>query len=139
MANDKRDVVQVLERELNLLQSGWYDPFPTMSWRAPLIFEDSPTCLNFADKMRSGPCRECVLMQFVPVHYLGEKVPCRHIPLNEAGETVDTLYRCGTVEESKAVMRNWLISTIKRTKEKRARFRPDREHPGPVFHVSEPD
>ena len=31
MANDKRDVVQVLERELSFLESGWYDPSPATS------------------------------------------------------------------------------------------------------------
>jgi hypothetical protein len=74
-------------------------------------------------------------MQFIPVRHSGEKVPCRHIRLNDEGETVDDLYRCGTPEESKAAMRDWLINTIKNTKEKRARFGPDREHSGPAFYM----
>ncbi len=78
MANDKRDVVQVLERELSFLESGWYDPSPATSWRAPLIFADSPTCPNFTDRVPSRPCSECVLMQFVPLRHFGEKAPCRH-------------------------------------------------------------
>src|SRR5947208_15428750 len=99
MANDKRDVVQVLERELSFLESGWYDPSPATSWRVPLIFVDSPTCPNFTDRVPSRPCSECVLMQFVPLRHFDEKPP--YIPLNKMGEHVETLYRCSNMKDSK--------------------------------------
>ena len=135
MANDKRDVVQVLERELSFLESGWYDPSPATSWRAPLIFADSPTCPNFTDRVPSRPCSECVLMQFVPLRHFGGKAPCRHIPLNEVGETVETLYRWGNMKDTKVLLSKWLLKTIKRLEEKRASFRPDGQHSGLAFNV----
>jgi hypothetical protein len=53
-------------------------------------------------------------MDFVPKECHYEAVPCRHIPLNEAGETVDSLYRTGTNEEIERALRQWLLTTIKR-------------------------
>jgi hypothetical protein len=46
------------------------------------------------------------------VFRLGEKFPCRHIPLNEAGFTVDTYYRLGTFEEAEAAVGTWLRKKI---------------------------
>lgn len=53
-------------------------------------------------------------MDFMPKECRYEAVPCRHIPLNEAGETVDSLYRTGTNEEIERALRQWLLTTIKR-------------------------
>src|SRR5579864_7397263 len=100
--------LQVLKNELKFVRKGGYRA-PLM-WRAPLVFEDSPTC-------RSGSCfacpeTDCVLMRFVPKERRREAVPCRHIPLNEAGETVDTLYRTGTNEEIEEKLQSWLLEAI---------------------------
>ena len=83
-----------------------------LGWRLPLIFEDSPTC----PKERCSACPDtgCVLMGFVPKRCRYETVPCRHIPLNEIGETVDSLYRTGTNEEIEQTLQSWLVKTIKR-------------------------
>jgi hypothetical protein len=107
-----RDLVSVLKSELAFLESGgyWSDRLP--SWRTPLILEDSPTCLNFNRTADRRPCRECILMQLVPGEHVSEKVPCRHIPLNEQGETLDSLYRSSTQEEIETVVANWLRAKI---------------------------
>jgi len=90
------------------VQNGGYRA--TLAWRALLVVEDSPIC-------RRGPCfacpeTDCVLMRFVPKECRYEVVPCRHIPLNEAGETVDSLYRTGTNEEIEQTLQSWLLETI---------------------------
>jgi hypothetical protein len=59
-------------------------------------------------------------MQFVPSEYRSEPVPCHHIRLNDARETVDSLYRTGTQEELEEALRNWLTATIKRLEEKQS-------------------
>ena len=67
MTNDERDIVQVLERELGLLENGWYDHSPAYPWRAPLVFEDSPTCPSFNATSLTHICGACVLKQLVPL------------------------------------------------------------------------
>jgi len=51
-------------------------------------------------------------MHFVPADCRDETIPCRHIPLNDAGYTLDTYYRLGTFEEAEAVVRTWLRKKI---------------------------
>lgn len=57
-----------------------------------------------------GPsaCHECVMASLVPADCLGERFPCRHIPLNEAGFSIYTYYRLGTFEEAETATRTWL-------------------------------
>jgi hypothetical protein len=51
-------------------------------------------------------------MQFVPPDKREEKIPCRFIPLNDAGVTVESFYRSGTQDELESALREWLISRI---------------------------
>jgi len=113
MQNGERDLLEVLKFELNFLEKGGYGRSPREPWRAQLIFEDSPTCMNYDRKLDPAPCRECLLMQFVPPQSSKERVPCRHIPLNESGETLDTLYRSGDQIEIEQEMKKWLLATIR--------------------------
>jgi hypothetical protein len=120
MPRDDRDALEVLKFELDFLTKGGYGHSPREPWRAQLIFEDSPTCMNFDTKNHPGPCSECLLMQFVPPESRGERVPCRHIPLSEAGETLNDLYRGGTQQEIEDALGIWLRSTIVRLEAERA-------------------
>jgi hypothetical protein len=103
--------------------------------RPNLIFQDSPACPNLNDPGHSTACSDCVLIALVPAHKLKEKVPCRHIPLNDVGETVETLYRWGTLDDAKLVLGNWLLRTINKIKRKALRFLPDRAHSGSSYHI----
>lgn len=53
-------------------------------------------------------------MQFVPPDCREEKIPCRHIPPNAEGYTIDTYYRIGTQEELEAAVADWLRETVER-------------------------
>ncbi|HJY86130.1 MAG TPA: hypothetical protein VKE24_04760 [Candidatus Acidoferrales bacterium] len=112
MRRDKRDLLEVLKFELEFLEKGGYGRSPRTPWRPQFIFEDSPTCMNYDSKDNPGPCSDCVLMQLVPAERRGEKIPCRHFPLNPEGETVDSLYRYGNQEELEDNLRTWLRATI---------------------------
>lgn len=112
MANDERELLAVLKAELAFLEQGGYRNAPTAQFRPQFVFEDSPPCLNFGRTKDPRPCRECVMTSLVPADCLGEKFPCRHIPLNEAGFTIDTYYRLGTFEEAEAAVRSWLRRRI---------------------------
>jgi len=110
---DRPNLVRVLESELAFLERGGYWSESVPSWRAPLIFEDSPTCLNVSRQANTHPCSNCALMQFVPSEHASAKVPCRHIPLNHRGETLESLYRSGTQEEIETAVAKWLRAKIR--------------------------
>jgi hypothetical protein len=60
-------------------------------WRPHFMFQDSPTCLSFDPVRPPKPCSDWVLMKLIPDEAHVGKIPCRCIPLNERGETVDFL------------------------------------------------
>jgi len=111
MAKDKRNLLDVLKFELEFLEQGGYGCRPGESWRPRLIFEDSPTCMNFNSKDRE-PCSQCLLMQFVPEDTRMEQTPCIHIPLSVRGETLENLYRTATQQEIEAALGAWLRAAI---------------------------
>jgi hypothetical protein len=117
MSNDKRDLLTVLKTELEFVEKGGYRNTDLSAWRPQFIFQDSPTCLNSDPAHPPRPCSECVLNQLVPADLRRRNIPCRYIPLNEQGETIDSFYRCGTREELESALRKWLGTTIHRLEE----------------------
>jgi hypothetical protein len=114
MPGDNRAVLEILKSELRFLENGGYRQSSRTGWRPKFIPEDSPTCLNYGSIQRLLPCSECFLMAFVPQDCRGERVPCRHIPLDVEGYTVDTFYRLGTQEELEVAWTGWLRQMIQR-------------------------
>jgi hypothetical protein len=114
MPRDDRNLLEVLKFELSFLEGGGYGRSPREPWRAMLAFEDSLTCMNYNAKQDRQPCSECVLMQLVPPSERGQKIPCRHIPLTSHGETLDSLYACGTQQEIEEALAGWLRAMIQR-------------------------
>jgi len=112
MYKDERDLLDVLKAELAFLEKGGYGRSPRESWRQPLIFEDSPSCMNYDSKDHAEPCDACVLFQLVPPEFRGKQIPCRHISLNAEGETLDSLYRSSHQFEVEEVFGNWLRRMI---------------------------
>ena len=55
MPQDDRDVLEVLKSELNFVQKGGYGRSPREPFRAQLVFEDSPTCMNYDTKDHPEP------------------------------------------------------------------------------------
>lgn len=123
MERDERDLLEVLKFELKFLEDGGYGRSPRAAWRPQLIFEDSPTCMNFNSTEDLGPCTDCVLIQLVPPEFRSEQIPCRHIPFDSSGETLDSLYRYGDQVEIEEVVGGWLRANIKRLEEERAATR----------------
>jgi len=112
MKVDARDPVDVLRKELELLQSGHYELLNKQQWRPALIFEDSPSCLNYKNPLERGQCDGCTLMQFVASVKRRERIPCRHIVLTPEGETLDSLYRSCEMAEVHEATEDWLRRTI---------------------------
>jgi len=120
MAQDDRDILDVLRFELSFLQDGGYGRSPRMPWRAPAIFEDSPICPNFCDPAHAHPCESCLLEQFVPQGQRSESIPCRFIALTKDGQTVEDLYRTASQVEMEEALANWLRAQIERIERERA-------------------
>ena len=112
MPQDDRSTLEVLKAELNYVKKGGYGRSPREPWRAQLIFEDSPTCMNYDTREHPDPCTDCLLMQFVPPDKRDLKIPCRHIPLTPEGATLLQLYRGGTDQEIEEALTRWLERTI---------------------------
>src|SRR5215469_12239411 len=120
MAQDDRDILDVLRFELGFLEGGGYGRSPRSPWRAPAIFEDSPICPNFCDPSHAHPCQECLLAQFVPESQKQENTPCRFIRLTGEGQTVEDLYRSGSQAEMEQALADWLRAQIARIERERA-------------------
>lgn len=120
MAQDGRDILDVLRFELNFLLDGGYGRSPRTRWRAPSIFEDSPICPNFCDASHPQPCRCCLLAEFVPEALRKEKAACRFIELTKEGQILEDLYRTGNQVEIEEALANWLRAQIERIEQERA-------------------
>lgn len=105
-------ILNLLKRELEFLEHGGYKRSPARPWRAPYLFEESPSCPNYLDRTRQTRCQDCWLMTFVPDDLQQEQIPCRFIALTPDGLTVDALYRFATSAESEAALRSWLNRRI---------------------------
>src|ERR1700688_327905 len=148
MQKDERDLLEVLKSELQFLEQGGYGRSPRTPWRPQYIFEDSLTCLNYDSKENPGPCSDCVLMQLVPAERRSEKIPCRHIPFDVSGETLDSLYHYSDQNEIEETLGGWLRATIRRLEEERMAARqahskqptPRRERLSgtPLYHKQHP-
>jgi len=117
MADDKRDVLEVLKFELEFLEQGGYGRSVRTPWKPTSVFQDSPSCLNFNDPSRPHPCNECLLMDFVPAESRFQDVPCHHIPVGPKGETIEWLE--GSQLATEDALRNWLKAAIHRIEEER--------------------
>jgi hypothetical protein len=120
MAQDNRDILDVLRFELSFLEDGGYGRLPHAPWRAPAVFEDSPICPNFCDPARPHPCESCLLERFVPKGCRNEAAPCRHIVLTDKGQSVDDFYRTGTQADLEEALAGWLRVQIKKIEKERA-------------------
>lgn len=144
MATDERNLLDILKFELQFLEKGGYGRSPRQAWRAPRIFEDSPSCPNHGLLHKELPCSECALMKLVPEEYQNMPVPCDFIPLDEAGDTVDSLYRYSSHQELEAVLKGWLRAMIERLEQEqeqtgRTGVQPEQaESPDRLAHCSNP-
>jgi len=118
---ERHELLSVLKSEKAFLEAGGYRQSSRTPWKAPLVFEDSPTCLNFGLGSRPRPCTKCALMRFVPLRRRSARVPCRYISLNTAGETVDGLYRYASPQELEQAVGEWLQGAIRRIEDELAR------------------
>ena len=120
-AKDDRDILAILESELNFLEKGGYGRSVRTPWLSTSVFQDSPSCFCFPFRDHNETCG---LMQFVPAERRAEGTPCHHIPLNAEGDTVDSLAHAGEQgDEVDEVVKNWLRRKIAKIQQERTETR----------------
>ena len=117
---DDRDLLDLLKFELRFLEDGGYGHSPHAARRASRVFEDPLTCMNFNSQDERQPCSACLLVKLVPPNRAAEQIPCRHTPLDAAGQTLASLYESGNQLEIKEALGNWLRATIRCLEQERA-------------------
>jgi len=113
MAKDRHDILTVLEEELNFVESGGYGRSVRTPWLPKSIFQDSLSCLNYGTTERAHPCSDCPLIDFVPPEHKTEGIPCHHIPLDEAGDTIEELEALDNEWKTEHLVKNWLRARIR--------------------------
>ena len=120
MSKDERDILEVLRAELDQIEKGGYGRSVRTPWKPTSTFQDSLTCINFGYPYRAHPCDECFFNDLVPPGRRSEVVPCHHIPLNEEGETIETLELKDNQQLLEENVKRWLRERIREIEEGRA-------------------
>jgi len=113
------ELLKALKEQLAFIEGGGYGHTYRSTWRPTLVIRDSPLCLN-ATSTQARACRDCILFPLVPQEKRSLLLPCHHIPLNEAGDTVARLYSTGTQEHLDRTLHHWIRATIQRLEEREA-------------------
>ncbi|HKO97349.1 MAG TPA: hypothetical protein VJU86_10175 [Pyrinomonadaceae bacterium] len=119
MAKDERDILEVLKEELDFIEKGGYGRSVRTPWKPREIFQESLTCINFADPNHSHPCSECHLADFVPPDHLRDEVPCHAIPITEEGQTIIDLELEDNESKLERETKEWLRARIAQIEEER--------------------
>ena len=120
MTKDERDILELLKEELAFVEQGGYGRSVRTPWLPKSAFQDSLTCINYADPNRTHPCSDCHLVDFVTGEHLSEEVPCHFIALNERGETIEDLEAEGNQAKLEETLKQWMRSKIKQIEARRA-------------------
>src|ERR1044071_220669 len=121
MVSDERDILELLKDELDFIEHGGYGRSVRTPRESRSIFQDSLTCINYADPNRTHPCNECHLLEFVSPQHRTEAVPCHFIPLNSDGETIEDLELQDNEAKLERRVSAWLRTKIKEIEEERAK------------------
>jgi len=113
MAKDERDLLDLLKSELDFIEKGGYGRSVRTPWKPSSSFRDSLTCVNYALPEKAHPCSECHLIDFVPEDKRGGELPCHAIPLNAAGDTVETFEFEGNQAKLEEALKEWMRARIK--------------------------
>ena len=121
MPKDDRDILEILKDELDFIEKGGYGRSVRTPWQPKSTFQDSLTCINYADPNHTHPCKECHLLDFVSPEHQSEEVPCHFIPLNETGETIETLEPEDNEAKLERQVNDWLRARIRQIEEERSK------------------
>ena len=121
MVKSDRDILEILKSELDFIEKGGYGRSVRTPWLEKSLFQDSLSCLNYADPQHSVPCSECRLLEFVNTEHQREEVPCHSIQLNAAHETIEELEHEENEAKLERQVKDWLHARIQEIEENRSR------------------
>jgi hypothetical protein len=121
MAKDDRDILDLLKDELAFIEHGGYGRSVRTPWLPKSPFQDSLTCINYADPNRTRSCNDCHLIDFVANKHRAEEIPCRFITLNDAGETIDDLEARGNQAKLEDTLKQWMRARIRQLEDENAK------------------
>jgi len=113
MGFDKKEMIEQLKFEIVMIEKGGYDPPVRAPRQNPEIFRDSITCLNVGLEEKEHPCSSCFLSEFAPPEVRNSTGDiCHKIPLNEKGDTVESLKAEDDPQKLQATVLSWLKRTV---------------------------
>jgi hypothetical protein len=121
MGLDKKEMIKQLKFEIEMIEKGGYFPSVREPRHAPEIFRDSVTCLNVGLEEKEHPCSSCLLSEFAPpeVRNSNDDI-CHKIPLNEKGDTVESLRAEGDAYKLQATVLGWLKNAVAKLEQEAA-------------------
>ena len=118
MGFDKKEMIEQLKFEIEMIEKGRYYPSVREPRQNPEIFRDTITCLNVGLEEKEHPCSSCLLSEFAPpeVRNSNDDI-CHKIPLNEKGDTVESLKAEDNPQKLQTTVLGWLKRTVARMEE----------------------
>jgi hypothetical protein len=118
MSFDKNEMIEQLKFEIEMLEKGRYYPSIREPRQNPEIFRDSITCLNVGLKEKEHACASCFLSEFAPPEVRSSTGDmCHKIPLNEKGDTIESLKTEDDPQKLQATVLSWLKRTVAKLEE----------------------
>jgi hypothetical protein len=113
MGLDKNEMIEQLKFEIEMIEKGGYSPSVREPRHDPEIFRESIICLNVGLQEKEHPCSSCFLSEFAPleVRNSGGEI-CHKIPLNEKGDTIESLKTAVDPSKLQAIVLGWLRKTV---------------------------
>jgi hypothetical protein len=113
MGIDKKEMIQQLKFEIEMIEKGGYYPSVREPRHSPEIFRESIICLNVGLEEKEHPCSSCFLSEFAPPEVRNSDGDiCHKIPLNEKGDTVESLKAEEDPHKLQANVLSWLKKTV---------------------------
>ena len=121
MGFDRKQMIEQLKFEIQMIERGGYYPSVRDPRHEPEIFRESVTCLNVGLEEKEHACANCFLSEFAPRELRNSKEDlCHKIPLNEKGDTVDSLEAEGNRDKVRDAVLGWLKNTVARLEQEAA-------------------
>ena len=118
MGLDKEEMIRQLKFEIEMIEKGGYYPSVRQPRDTPEIFRDSITCLNVGLEEKEHACSSCFLSEFAPPEVRDSNGDiCHKIPLNDKGDTVESLKAEDDPYKLQATVLSWLKRTVARLEE----------------------
>jgi len=118
MGFDKKEMIEQLNFEIMMIEKGRYNPSVREPGHNPEIFRDSVTCLNVDLEEKEQPCSSCFLSEFAPPEVRNAQGDiCHKIPLNEKGDTIESLKTENDPQKLQTTVLCWMKRTVAKLEE----------------------